>query len=574
MKKSKLLAIVLAIVLIAAFALPMTASAANGSIKITSTNVNDQDFFAYKVFTVKTNAAETGGEATSFTYELNPEYAAFETDFAANTLKLTGAAKDAFTLIEYIKGFVNDNYELIAGNDAALDELARALWNYGDSNAAITPATAKGNNSAVTFPSLDQGYYVVVGSATFGTSNAKTFAALCTVVNDKETAVKLKADAPSIKKEIKNHQTNDWEKWTDVNIGDTVDFKLTSSVPNTAHYNYYAYTIHDNMSEGLTFDPASVVVKIAGAAINAGSDYTVVVPGKTGTFDIVFDVELLLAGKAYKTGDAIEVTYSATLNKDAVIEAAGNPNYVYLEYSNNPNWTGNGKTNPDDIPTDKTPEDDVWVYTYKLDIFKYTGKAGSEEALAGVKFQVLNSDGTKVAKFTVPATGKNAGKNVFDGWTAKLADTDAGYDAYLAATVLTTGADGITGIVGIDEGIYTLVEFEALSGYNKVADIETKIYNSLLTKAGIDGSMTKLVDFLNAETNRSGANNGASVIDYLEETNKTSVDVYNGKGSIFPGTGGIGDPIFIIAGLVVIGLGITMFVIFRRKSKLSALNIK
>ena len=38
----------------------------------------------------------------------------------------------------------------------------------------------------------------------------------------------------------------------------------------------------------------------------------------------------------------ITVEYTATLNENAVLGSAGNPNEVYLEYSNNPNKSGEG----------------------------------------------------------------------------------------------------------------------------------------------------------------------------------------------------------------------------------------
>ena len=62
----------------------------------------------------------------------------------------------------------------------------------------------------------------------------------------------------------------------------------------------------------------------------------------TVTFD---DLKTAVPGLAH--GDKIVVTYTATLDANAVVGGNGNPNKVKLEYSNNPNdgrnWRNSGK---------------------------------------------------------------------------------------------------------------------------------------------------------------------------------------------------------------------------------------
>ena len=92
--------------------------------------------------------------------------------------------------------------------------------------------------------------------------------------------------------------------------------------------------------------------------------------------------------------EGVDVTYAASGNiqvTNAVIGSAGNPNEMYLEYSNNPNAGGEGDT-------DKTPKDKVIVFTYKV----VANKTDGNTALTGAAFELFK----KVV--TVDATGQTS----------------------------------------------------------------------------------------------------------------------------------------------------------------------
>ena len=567
MRKSKIFTLILAVAMMLTTTLPMTAFAAGG-IQITppeGVSVEEREFRAYQIFTVKTNE-----DADSFVYELNPAYSDFETYYA---VKLGVSTLD---LKEYILSLVDSSGVLDPAKKGALEDLARALWNWSkDSDNGITPETATGDDEGVSFENLEAGYYIVAGESLFSGSSATTFAALCTVLaNDTPTNVTFKADAPTIEKEVMNHHSTEWENWTDVSITDEVQFKLTSTIPDTTYYEQYTYKVHDRMSVGLTWDervsviayesdaPEEEGLPLASVDNDSGDGYQLSEIGKDGT-DTVFTVTInsntikKLSEDGYKR---IEIIYSATLNENAVIENEGNPNYVYLEYSNDPNWVWDGSSE-DKEPTEKTPEDDAWVYTYKLNIFKYTG---GETPLSGVKFQLFKGD--KVAEFE-----KIGNQYVFQGFIEKQDDPGASagqteitaYETYLAKTVLETGADGMIYIVGIDEGNYTLSEYQALPGYNAAEDITVTVYNKLLDETDITG-INALVEYLNENCGKT--NTGDSLVNYATYTKVDRVDVYNGKGSTFPGTGGIGVYIFYaVSAILTVGL-IAFFVIRRRRN--------
>ena len=545
---------ILALAILLVIALPMTAYA--GSIQITppgNASVEDQEFRAYQIFTVVTYEDEA---ATRYIYTLNPAYEGFEAFYST---ELGGKGLKA-----YIMGMFDASDNFIPGRQADLETLARALWNWSVDNNDTNVISAVGTAAGVTFAGLDAGYYIIAGDALFFETNpVKTFAALCTVLDDDENLeVQFKADAPKIEKEVWNHNSGsgDWEKWTDVSIGDEVQFKLTSTIPDTTNYEQYFYKVTDTMSGGLTFikiDSVIAYIGDTGTELFEDEYYVFTGPGpagtKGGTFTVTInsDVLISLSEDGY---DRIEIIYTAVLNENAVIEDEGNPNNVKLEYSNNPNWEGDGK--PD---TGETPEDDAWVYTYKLNVFKYTAL---DTPLLGVEFQLFNSAG-EVAVFTLT----DGGIYIFQGFIEALpdpgedaepAETEA-YEAYLARTLLITDEDGMIYIVGIDEGEYILHEFWPPEGYNAVDDVTVNVINKHLIDPGIAEDMDELITYLNE--NRGGADTGASLANGSEQ-----VDVYNGKGPQFPDTGGIGRTIFYLAGAgLTVGL-ITFFVARRRRN--------
>ena len=166
---------------------------------------------------------------------------------------------------------------------------------------------------------------------------------------------------------------NPWHDSADHDINDTVPFKLTGTLPSNAqYYKSYKMVFHDTLSDGLTFDAGTVKVYMyetkhkadVDTDMNDGTDVTanfVVNTSATDgcTFEVSCDNVLAITGVTKDT--AFVVYYAATLDTDAIIGAAGNPNKVFLEFSNNPY---------DTTSTGKTEEDKVIVFTYQLIINK------------------------------------------------------------------------------------------------------------------------------------------------------------------------------------------------------------
>lgn len=70
-------------------------------------------------------------------------------------------------------------------------------------------------------------------------------------------------------KQIKHNETSNWGVVGDNQIGDTVEFRTITTVPDTEGYTTYNYVIHDTMSIGLTSNVkavADVTVKVNDSA--------------------------------------------------------------------------------------------------------------------------------------------------------------------------------------------------------------------------------------------------------------------------------------------------------------------
>lgn len=391
-------------------------------------------------------------------------------------------------------------------------------------NLATAAKTQVSSDESTVISGLDAGYYLIKDTVAVEGNDAATKFIIKIVKN---TTAEPKTGVPTVEKKLQDDDDGVADQWQDVadyDIGDKVPFKLTGTMPtNIADYKTYKYTFKDTLSAGLTFNN-DVVVTVDGTTIDS-SKYSVDANGTS--IDIAFtDVKAL--GVDITADTKIVVTYSATLNEDAIIGLDGNPNEVYLEFSNNPNKGGEGETG-------ETPKDQVVVFTYELDTTKVDG-ADTTKKLEGAEFKLQNAAGKWV---TVDANGK------VTGW---VADKEAG-------STLISGPDGLFKVIGLDEGTYSLYETKAPAGYNcpvnpftlviKADDLHDVEYlgdnaSACLTAIKLDGK---------AGDTTSGVVNA---------------EVQNNQGSTLPETGGIGTTIFYVGGAIVVVGALVLLIVKRR----------
>ncbi|HEL1812460.1 TPA: isopeptide-forming domain-containing fimbrial protein [Streptococcus suis] len=129
----------------------------------------------------------------------------------------------------------------------------------------------------------------------------------------------------------------------DVNIGDTIEYKITTKVPKDAAYKTFAW--EDTMVTGLDFTTGSL--KIASDQVTLDTaDYELVQTVRGFTLKLK-DTGLTKLENAAKKGEVtFTLTYNATLNDSAEVDAEI-PNKVKLIYGNRPSeFTEPKSTNP------------------------------------------------------------------------------------------------------------------------------------------------------------------------------------------------------------------------------------
>ena len=433
-----------------------------------------------------------------------------------------------------------------AGQTALGDAAAKAetLKNEADAKAfakAVAPylTTAAGSANTVTdgkyvISGLAAGYYLVKdqdGSLT-GDNDSYTEYIIQVVGNVTATP---KSDVPEVQKKVKdiNDSTDTtktgWQDSADYDIGDSIPFQLKATLAdNVSSYTTYKVVFHDTLSKGLTYNNDAKVY-IDGTETNG---FTVTADGTTTLTVSCDDVKALGAGNS----SVITVEYTAKLNENAVLGSAGNPNEVYLEYSNNPNKSETG-----DNETGNTPKDVAIVFTYKTIINKVDGE---NQPLTGAAFKL-----EKLIK------GKDGAE---DTWTTVKEFT---VDETITSFTFS----------GLDDGRYKLTETKTPAGYNTIDPIyfvieathdETadapalKTLNAYLT----DVNGNKQTEMKEGES----VNIDLGTVDLTAGSITTTV--VNKSGSELPSTGGIGTTIFYVLGGVLVLAAVVLLVTKKRMS--------
>ena len=437
-----------------------------------------------------------------------------------------------------------------AGQTALGDAAAKAetLKTEADAKAfakAVAPylTTAAGSANTVTdgkyvISGLAAGYYLVKdqdGSLT-GDNDSYTEYIIQVVGNVTATP---KSDVPEVQKKVKdiNDSTDttktDWQDSADYDIGDSIPFQLKATLAdNVSSYTTYKVVFHDTLSKGLTYNNDAKVY-IDGTETNGFTVTATVNADGTTTLTVSCDdVKALGAGNS----SVITVEYTAKLNENAVLGSAGNPNEVYLEYSNNPNKSEKGNNE-----TGETPKDVVIVFTYKTIINKVDSE---NKPLTGAAFKL-----EKLIKGEDSAAGT---------WT-----TVKEFTVDETTTSFTFS--------GLDDGQYKLTETKTPVGYNTIdpiyfvieathdetADAPTlKTLNAYLT----DANGNKQTEMKDGES----VNIDLGTVDLTAGSITTTV--VNKSGSELPSTGGIGTTIFYVLGGVLVLAAVVLLVTKKRMS--------
>lgn len=498
-----------------------TANAAGGNATLT-VSTTDAKFAGKTVNAYKMFSATVSGDGQAVSYTLTDEWKPFFKNSTASGLTDVTDAN--------INDKANDYVSKLTGN--ALVAFATKASNWAQTKAnnitvgatATVSADASNSKYTATFTGLDYGYYVVaVPGATLANASSQ-YATLVSVHSTSVTA-EIKGNLPTVDKKVQVNGTG--KDATDAKIGDTLTFTLTSTIPDMSAYSTYTFNFKDTLSKGLTFGQVtSVKVEGANSPLTVNTDYTVTTPTASNNNTLTVAMKDFKTKQQVNAGKKITVTYTATLNKDAVVGGAGNVNSATIQYSNNPSTNGTGESEPSKVR----------VFTYGFTVDKYTGDQYTDAAtrLAGAKFTLAPKNGEPMSFVQV-----NAGSG-----TAKAEYRVANAGETGATTTIITPANGKVEFRGLKNGEYTLTETEAPAGYNKLASaIGVKVNGQN------DGT-----DTTHATVTITYNNDNGSV--YGEHASNGVIPVRNKSGVTLPGTGGMGTIAFTVIGVLVIALGV------------------
>lgn len=462
---------------------------ATGTITINNA-IPEQTYKIYKILELESYNPTT----KNYAYKVTPEWKSFvENEGQTYLTKVDGT-----DYVNWVGDSTNDGTHVKEFAEKAIAYVKKEnspVKAYTSQDAPV--ASAGQTTSTVTFDKLSLGYYLV-------DSSVGTLCSLDTTNTD--ATIREKNGVPSVDKKVNSTETGNYDTSNTASIGDTVYFKTTI----TAQPGAQNYVLHDKMTEGLTLKNDSIVVK-KGESPVATSDYTLKTSGFIDgcTFEIVF-------GQTFCDGlqkdEKITVTYSATLNANAVIgnNANTNTNKTLLSYGD----------------SQKTTEVTTNTKTFEMNVFKfYTDKNNSttEKGLADAVFTLKKDGETNTINFV------------------KETSDDIKGDIYRVASTgdanIKTNKSGKFTIQGLGAGTYYLTETKQPDGYNKLKNPVTVVIDN-------DGNVK------------------------VDGANANPVKVLNKTGTVLPSTGGAGTTmIYLVGAVLVLGSGVVLATKRRVKNK-------
>ena len=535
---SRIMAAVFAMILV--LGMSMTALA-DSNVTINGTKASG-NVTAYKLFD---RTEQTVGGKKAVAYKLNVAYEGYFTQTGKAGYGKTGDALSE-AAYNYVAG--------LAGDADNLSLFAADMWKWISENNVTADkfVTAAPETTTMDLPA---GYYLIFpeGAATLK-DNHKSPAILWDVDGASAVEVTLKSEYPTLKKEVKTTDEGTFGPAGTVKPGDIVTYTITSKVPDVSGYTKgYKFVIKDTLSNGLTFNEGSVSIKIGENALEA-TNYTLKTGTAAGTNTFTLELKNMTTGEEnkqtpnttlYPTGATITLTYTATVNENAVTGIDPNTNKAKVEYSNKPGEEGTGESE----------EVEAKVYTFEFGIFKYSLKDDAvadgdtnRNPLAKAQFKLYGgTDHTKEIKL-VKETG-----NVY----RQAKDTTETTVDYIE-----TDVDGKVTIKGLKEGTYYLAETKAPDGFNKlVGDIEVKIDNLVYDTT----DTTKLISY-DVTYTMPGKTDGIKTT-VSTSGSKAEIPVLNKAGSILPSTGGMGTVMFTIAGAAIIAIMLVSSLVSKKRKR-------
>lgn len=437
--------------------------------------------------------------------------------------------------------------------------------------ATIQCPDAEGEGAKATASDLGLGFYIVIETGTISSSASVSSKSMLVPLPyvDVNTAegnklfwnfdltITPKDEPVNVDKSILDEDGNK-ENVSTNNVGDILDYQVDADIP---HYDASTdlasvkYIITDSLSKGLDFaallpdvaeNKKEVVItvddlnpKSAPRQLVEGEDYTISYSASENGENKVMTINFVYS--EIINYYSLQLNYSVRINEDAVIGVEGNPNKVYLEYTNN------NKTWNTSKPWDKT---ETYVYGLKINKVDPDGNK-----LEGAEFQLYagapDPDGDYEGRNPLVTYKYENGQLVINSNDGKTAVTDK---------------DGIAYLIGFEAGTYALVETKAPNGYI-IPDGQMQL--DVVETIGVDEDGKEAVTDVKytLTTGDEVTKLPTEVLGDVEigDGSVAVTKIVNPKGFNLPRTGGAGTWMFAVGGILIMAGMATAFVKLRKK---------
>ncbi len=611
----KVLALLAATALIASAALTpavgFTASAedsGNGSITITDSY--SETYTAYQVFSgTITIDSDTRAEILT------------SIEWGAAVLNNSDALLQALKSDSVIRSYFEEctSAEDVAGVIKEFGDDSDNLIIFANIVAAFcdTSTGTSSSDGSTTITGLEDGYYLVAGTAADGANTTSRYILMEVDGTDSKAETTTAKNAlPTVQKYVwdeavtgdaEQDSTAGWGESADHDLGETFRFALEASLPEEkelTYYNNYQIIFHDTYNSGITTDTDTIRVYVTNdtegtwkqdgnkAFTNeATSSYTYVditsecqtstptTPATSLSDDCSFEVtvtDLVASLEKNSTGWSLGTTalsvivvYEAKLNDEATVWAEsvnnnGNAktndgtvddNVVYLTYSNNPNYTTVGES------TDESQQ--------------------SEEKWKGLEYN-KDKDGNTTQKpknktyDTEQGTTENDYVWLFT-YQLEVTKMDESSNLLAGAEFTLTDKNNQTGYFTKDaSGIYWFDTWDSSKASDGATTTLTSGDDGKITIKGLDvGTYTFTEETAPAGYNKAEPysvtitathaekDDGVTVNNTLayadENSNTGNFTIVDKSGTSLPTTGGIGTTVFyVVGGVIVVGAGVLL----------------
>lgn len=515
MKRVKrVLALLAALALVLAMAVPAFAEEVTHQLKVNASGEN-HTYQVYQIFTGEMSTNKAGAKVLSnIKWGKNGTGNTGEAVEQDTLTALESATSSDTQKLAVIKSYVNWNTDVFA------------TLNFANHYAANVPA----------------GYYLVKDKDNTLNGTDEAYTTFLVNVVGENVELTPKSAKPSVDKfvqdeaadrDIHSDDSEGWGKTADHAINESFKFKLTATLPQDVDfgaYSTYKVQFTDTMSAGVTFESIDSVT-VDGKNVTKNDYKCTATDGQAGgEWTLTIDDIKSIPDVNLEDGAEIVVVYNAHLNEKADVshkndDTTTNENKVYLKYSNNPNTSGSGEE------LGKTPEENVWVFTYEVDNTKMTGAGDTDlKPLAGAGFRLYRDDKCSQEIDLIYDETLSAYRPTKDGEKSE--------------EMISAKGTGIFNIVGLDAGVYHMRETTTPTGYNTCNDV-TIVINARHQKTESGGN--------NVTFTKSGEN--ASTLKNI---------IINNAGTTLPSTGGMGTTVFYVVGGGLMAVAVVLLVTKKR----------